>query len=96
MFTSMSASQRYEVATYLVPEVEVMLDTVSMLIVEVEKALQQIIEVLPAKDNTRSKSSIPELIGKSLRNMLHVRELTKLRRFHEHTTYSVGVLLHKK
>lgn len=67
-----------------------------MLIVEIEKALQQIIEVLPTHDGVRSKSGVPELIGKSLRNVLHIRELTKLRNVHGHITFSLGLLLHKK
>lgn len=67
-----------------------------MLIVEVQKALQQIIEVLSPHDSVRSKSSMADMLGKSLRNVLHIRELTKLRNFHEHITCSLGLLLHKK
>ncbi|KAK4876099.1 hypothetical protein RN001_012521 [Aquatica leii] len=95
-FSSMTALQRNEVATYLVPEIEVILDTVSTLIVEVEKALHQIIQVLSPHDDTRRKSGVGDMLGKSLRNVLHIRELTKLRNFHEHITCSLGLLLHKK
>lgn len=95
-FGSMTALQRNEVATYLVPEIEVILDTVSTLIVEVEKALQQIIQVLSPHDEIRRKSGVGDMLGKSLRNVLHIRELTKLRNVHEHITCSLGLLLHKK
>ncbi|KAF2897714.1 hypothetical protein ILUMI_08461 [Ignelater luminosus] len=95
-FSSMTALQRNEVATYLVPEIEVILDTVSTLIVEVEKALHQIIQVLSPHDDARRKSGVGDMLGKSLRNVLHIRELTKLRNFHEHITCSLGLLLHKK
>lgn len=67
-----------------------------MLTVEIEKALQQIIKVLPAHDNVRAKSGVAEMLGKSLRNVLHIRELTKLRNFHDHFTCSLGLLLVKK
>ncbi|CAH1375656.1 unnamed protein product [Tenebrio molitor] len=95
-FSSMSVAQRFEVATFLVPEIEIILDTVSTLFVQVEKALQQIIQVLSPNDSSRSKSGVGDMLGKSLRNVLHIRELTKLRNFHEHLTCSLGLLIHKK
>ncbi|KYB25250.1 uncharacterized protein LOC100141518 [Tribolium castaneum] len=95
-FSSMSAAQRLEVATFLVPEIEIILDTVSTLIVQVEKALTQIIQVLSPNDSSKNKSGVGEMLGKSLRNVLHIRELTKLENFHEHITCSLGLLLHKK
>lgn len=67
-----------------------------MLIVELEKALQQIIEVLSPHDNSRGISGVADILGKSLRNVLHIRELTKLRNFHEHLMCSLELLLHKK
>jgi hypothetical protein len=62
----------------------------------VEKALQQIIQVLSPNDSSKSKSGVGDMLGKSLRNVLHIRELTKLRNFHEHLTCSLGLLIHKK
>lgn len=72
------------------------LDTISALIVEIEKALHQIIQVLSPHEEGRRKSGVGEMLGKSLKNVLHIRELTKLRNFHEHITCSLGLLLHKK
>lgn len=68
----------------------------STLIVQIEDALQQIIQDLSPHDHTKNKSGVGEILGKSLRNVLHVRELTKLSNLHEHITCSLGVLLHKK
>ncbi|GLV35944.1 uncharacterized protein CBL_09838 [Carabus blaptoides fortunei] len=95
-FSNMSATQRQEVATYLIPEIEVILDTISMLVVEVKSALEQIIQVLSPGESCRTKSGVGDILGKSLRNVLHIRELTKLRNFHGHITCSLGLLLHKK
>lgn len=67
-----------------------------MLTVEIETALQQIIEVTPTHENVRSKSRVADMLGKSLRNVLHIRELTKLRNFHYHFTRNLGWLLVKK
>ncbi|KAJ8913824.1 hypothetical protein NQ315_003733 [Exocentrus adspersus] len=94
-FTSMSPSQRVEIASFLVPEIETILDTMSMLIVHVEKALQQIIQSLFVPDTTKSKS-VGDMLSKTVLNLLHKRELTKLNTLHEHITCSLGLLVHKK
>lgn len=91
----MSSVQRLEVATYLVPEIEVILDTLSVLTVHVEKALQQIIHGL-SPDLGRAKSSVGDMLGKSLRNVLHLRELTKLKNLHEHITCSLRLLINNR
>lgn len=67
-----------------------------MLTVEIEKALQQIIKVLPRHDSARSKSGVAKMLGESLKNVLHIRELTKLRNFHDHFTCSLQLLIVKK
>lgn len=72
-----------------------MMDTISTLIVEVKSALEQIIQVLSPGD-CRAKSGVGDMFGKSLRNVLHIRELTKLRNFHEQVTCGLGLLFHKK
>ncbi|KAJ8937023.1 hypothetical protein NQ314_012105 [Rhamnusium bicolor] len=95
-FSSMSPSQRIEIANFLVPEIEVILDTVSMLIVHVDEALQQIIQGLFMPGPTKCKSNVGDMLSKTLRNLLHIRELTKLNTFHEHITCSLGLLVHKK
>ncbi|GFG38681.1 hypothetical protein Cfor_08266 [Coptotermes formosanus] len=96
-FSSMSPSQRQEVATYLVPEIETILDTVSALIVEVKLALEQIILAHSPLEGCRSqKGNMGEVLGKSLRNVLHIRELGSLRDFHQRITFSFVQLLQKK
>lgn len=95
-FSSMTSYQRQEVATYLVPEIEIILDTLSMLTVEIEKALQQIIHVLSSHESVKAKSGVGDMFGKSLRNVLHIRELTKIKYFHEHITCSLRLLLRRK
>ncbi|KAK7869304.1 hypothetical protein R5R35_012870 [Gryllus longicercus] len=96
-FSSMSPSQRQEVATYLVPEIETILDTVSALVVEVKSALEQIITALSPNESTRvQKGPVSDVLGKSLNNVLHIRELTKLRNFHQRITFSLVHLLQKK
>lgn len=95
-FGSMSAAQRTEVASFLVPEIEIILETVSFLIVHIERGLQQLIQVLTPNETTKTKSGVGDMLGKSLRNVLHIRELTKLKYFHEHITCTLVLLLHKK
>ncbi|KAJ8954724.1 hypothetical protein NQ318_011417 [Aromia moschata] len=95
-FSSMTPAQRVEIAIFLVPEIEVILDTISMLIVHVEKVLQQIIQGLFTPDSAKCKSNMGDMLTKTLRNLLHIRELTKLNTFHEHITCSLGLLVHKK
>ncbi|XP_067013462.1 uncharacterized protein [Anabrus simplex] len=96
-FSSMSPSQRQEVATYLVPEIETILDTVSALVVEVKSALEQIITALSPSEGSRSqKGHVGEVLGKSLKSVLHIRELSKLRNFHQRITFSLVHLLQKK
>lgn len=73
-----------------------MLDTISILIVEVKNALEQIIQVLQPNDSCRPKSGVGDMFGKSLRNVLHVRELSKLKKFHEHIAFGLNILVIKK
>ncbi|XP_047118625.1 uncharacterized protein LOC124799129 [Schistocerca piceifrons] len=96
-FSSMSPSQRQEVATYLVPEIETILDTVSTLVVQVKSALEHIITVLSPSENPKSqKEKVGEVLTKSLKNVLYRRELSKLRNFHQRITFSLVHLLQKK
>lgn len=90
----MTPVQRLEVATYLVPEIEVILDTLSVLTVHVEKALQQIIHHL-SPDGQRTYS-VGDMLSKSLRNVLHLRELSKLKNLHEHITCSLRLLINNR
>ncbi|KAJ8971383.1 hypothetical protein NQ317_006950 [Molorchus minor] len=48
------------------------------------------------QDVTKSKSSEGDMLSKTLSNLSHIRELTKLNTFHEHITCSLGLLVHKK
>ncbi|XP_044732009.1 uncharacterized protein LOC123294888 [Chrysoperla carnea] len=89
-FGSMSAAQRQEVATYLIPEIDSGLEQLSSLILSLKTALDQIIHVL--SEGGRTEQPIVE----SLKSVFFIRELCKLRDFHDHVTCSLGLLLHKR
>ncbi|XP_074026270.1 uncharacterized protein isoform X2 [Leptinotarsa decemlineata] len=92
---SLSPAQRMDIATFLVPEIEIILDTLSMLTAHFEKALQQMIQGLFTPDSARG-GSVGDTISKTVKKLLHIRELTKLNSLHEHITFTLGLILHKK
>lgn len=100
LFSDMCAKQRQEIATYLVPEIEVALDTMSQFIVDMKSAMEQIINFSNPSDKSlnldRSKRPIGEMLGKSLKHILHMRELMKLRNVHDKMTISFMNLMQKK
>lgn len=67
-----------------------------MLIVHVEKALKQIVQGMLSTDVSKCKPNVGNMMSKTLRNILHIRELTKLNTLHDHITCSLGLLVHKK
>ncbi|XP_014665386.1 PREDICTED: uncharacterized protein LOC106807533 [Priapulus caudatus] len=99
---SLSAHQRHEIAAYLVPEIDTTLDAVSQFVVETKGALEQVISdvnkenVSTIPEASRKGGKLGEMLGKSLRNALHMRELMKLRSFHERVTTLVMSLLQRK
>ncbi|XP_025828986.1 uncharacterized protein LOC108743837 [Agrilus planipennis] len=96
-FNGMTSTQRHEIAAYIVPEVEVILDTISSVVVEIEKALQQILQVISPQDEPKKRSGVDLLLlGRSLKNVLHIRELNKIKDVYEYVTFGISLLLHKK
>ncbi|KAL8579419.1 hypothetical protein ACOMHN_026784 [Nucella lapillus] len=111
---TLTAQQRYDVASYLVPEIETILDTVSRFANETKVALEQVISSSnpergekgdkPDKGDKHDKgekeknkrSNIGDVLGKTLKNALHLRELKKLKKFHDKTTASFVHLMHRK
>ncbi|XP_064635771.1 uncharacterized protein LOC135492948 isoform X2 [Lineus longissimus] len=105
--STLTASQRQEMATYLVPEIEAALETISKFIFDTKTALEQVISAANTveknnekhgaeKHEKHKKAHVGEVLGKTLRNALHVRELIKLKHFHEKTTDTVVSLMLKK
>ncbi|KAK7507206.1 hypothetical protein BaRGS_00001141 [Batillaria attramentaria] len=106
---SLTVQQRYDVASYLVPEIETILDTVSRFANETKVALEQVISSSNAERPDRSeradkhekgekskRGNIGDVLGRTLKNALHMRELKKLKRFHDKTTASFAHLMHRK
>lgn len=92
--SSMSPAQRQEIATYLVPEIENILDTVSSLGLKVKLALESIIQTF--NETTSSNHKHCDLLSKTLKEVLHKRELTKLRNLLQRHTHSLILLLQRK
>ncbi|XP_035231149.1 uncharacterized protein LOC118203015, partial [Stegodyphus dumicola] len=103
-FGNLSAAERMDIASYFVPEIESALDLVFDFVTETKSALEQIINVSSTNSDKNcpsfvekfKKGSVGEALGRSLKNALHMRELMKLRSFHERATVSFMNLMHKK
>ncbi|XP_054713392.1 uncharacterized protein LOC129222828 [Uloborus diversus] len=104
-FSNLSAIERMEIASYFVPEIEDTLDSMFKFVTETKSALEQIISISSSNNSDKNfssfadrwkKGSVGEALGKSLKNALHMRELMKLRSFHERVTVSFLTLMHKK
>lgn len=102
-FGNLKAGERQEIASYLVPEIEATLDSMFQFVMEIKSALEQIINTSSSNADKScaymektKKGSVGEAFGRSLKNALHMRELVKLRSFHEKVTVSIRNLMHKK
>lgn len=91
-FGSMNAFQKNEIAMYLVPEVESILELVTHLIVQIKNALERIIAFLDPEDLCTSKTSF----GNVCTYFLYVKELTKLRNINENISFYLDILLSKR
>lgn len=100
-FSDMPALQRQDIALYLVPQIETTLETMSQFVNETKTSLEQIINTsnptnkVPNSDRP-GKKPVKEVLGKSLRHVLHVRELMKLRNFHDKINQSFKNLVQKR
>ncbi|KAL5019275.1 hypothetical protein ScPMuIL_004997 [Solemya velum] len=98
---SLTVLQRQDLAAYLVPELETSLDTVSKFAVGSKAALEQVIDSSSEKEKQEKgekhrKGHVSDVLGKTLKNALHVRELKKLKSVHDRTTASFMHLMQKK
>lgn len=121
-FSGMTSVQRFDIATYIVPEIELVLDVVSAIALDIKTAMEQIINDIcphvhlhPPADpqNSRSESSFStdgisnlranaenvqdgDILTSSLNAILTLKEISKLRRFHQWMTFSLAWLLQRR
>ncbi|GFY36985.1 BTB domain-containing protein [Trichonephila inaurata madagascariensis] len=102
-FGNLTSVQRMDIASYFVSDIEHVLDVKIVLITEIKTALEQIINASSSKKDKnyanfgdKWKHNVGQALGKSLKNALHMRELMKLRSFHERVLGSFMNLMHKK
>ncbi|KAK3592425.1 hypothetical protein CHS0354_036055 [Potamilus streckersoni] len=102
--SAMSVDERHEIATYLVPEIESSLDMVSKFVSDIKAALEQIINTSEKEkpaDSKHDKSKkgsghISNILGKTLKNALHLRELKKLKRLNDRASNLFFLFVQKK
>lgn len=92
-FSKLSLAQRQQLALHFVPEIEVVLDTISSITNSLKIALEHIIERLSRKEECTTAAATGD---ETLYDVLFKRELCKLRDFHEDLTSTLGLFLHKK
>ncbi|GFO38386.1 kelch repeat and BTB domain-containing protein 4 [Plakobranchus ocellatus] len=90
---SLTLSQRADIAAYFVPEIETILHTMSRFTLEAKSALEQAIFSSHEKVNSdktekseKHKWGIGDSLGRTLKHALHLKELKKLKHFHEKTS----------
>ncbi|XP_075220250.1 uncharacterized protein LOC142323850 isoform X2 [Lycorma delicatula] len=91
-FSNMSPNQRQEIAIYLVPEIEKILETVSSLGVKVKTALEQMIPSFKEGHSTSHRQSLILTLKEVLQN----RELSKLKSLLQRHKHSLHLLLQRK
>ncbi|XP_046382195.1 uncharacterized protein LOC124153093 [Haliotis rufescens] len=99
--SSLTAPQRNDIATYLVPELETTLDLIFRFAVETKDALDKVItssntSEKSEKSDKHKKGHVGDVLGKALKNALHMKELKKLKNFHDRTSASFTHLMQKK
>ncbi|KAH9519989.1 hypothetical protein Btru_071420 [Bulinus truncatus] len=99
---ALSQNQRTDIANYLVPEMETILDTMSRFASETKAALEQaistsnVVDEKGEKPEKSKKGGIGDALSRTLKHALHLKELKKLRHFHERTTSSFLHLRQKR
>ncbi|XP_065345605.1 uncharacterized protein LOC135943121 isoform X1 [Cloeon dipterum] len=91
IFNSMSSSQRNELATYLVPEIENNFEFIFTLAEESKSAIEQIIITLmsPTEPVQKGNQEKKELIGEIYQKTLNQRELSRIRSVHQELNCSL-------
>ncbi|CAN8008051.1 unnamed protein product [Ixodes pacificus] len=103
-FGNLSFTERTVIAAYVVPEIESSLDSLFQLIAEAKCALDLIISRMSndkgcsasAASDSEGKATVGQVLNRSLRNSLNVRELVKLRSFYEKVFVTFISLMRKK
>ncbi|KAK3089222.1 hypothetical protein FSP39_001872 [Pinctada imbricata] len=99
-----NAEQKHEIATYILPEVENILATVTSVVEEFQAALDPAINENLSKSSHASekpekkekKEPVKDLLGKTLRNAIHIRELKLLKQMHEFASSRFEQFIQKK
>uniref|UniRef100_A0A1B6MP93 BTB domain-containing protein n=1 Tax=Graphocephala atropunctata TaxID=36148 RepID=A0A1B6MP93_9HEMI len=91
--SSMSPAQRQEIATYLVPEIETVLDILSSLGLKIKLALESIISTF---NETTTSHKHRNLLSRTLHEVLHKRDLSKLKSLLQRHNHSLYMLLQRK
>ncbi|XP_070579796.1 uncharacterized protein [Ptychodera flava] len=91
---NLTLNQRQEIAIYLIPEIETSLDMLSKIVIDARTAIEQVITASNTVE--KQKKHKGDVLGRTIRNALHMKELVKLRKFHERTTREFMNLLHKR
>ncbi|ESO87118.1 hypothetical protein LOTGIDRAFT_229277 [Lottia gigantea] len=99
--SGLSSSRKVDIASYLVPELEEVIEKITHIATETKLALEQVINNSNHGDKTEKpekskKHHVRDVLGKKLRNALHVKELKKLKDFHDRASTSFVHLMQKK
>ena len=76
-------------------QVEILLDVLYVLMMDIDQSLQQMLLITPSSD-TSQFSSGGGLLGKSLKNIIVLRDRNKLKDIQEQISLSLDLLLQKK
>ncbi|KAE8752100.1 hypothetical protein FOCC_FOCC001262 [Frankliniella occidentalis] len=100
-FHGMTSMQRFDIATYVVPQIESVLDIVSAIALDVKTAMEAIINdkcpnVQPLHPPHKSTHCSDDVLSTTLNAILNLKEMSKLRRFHQWMTYSLAWLLQRR
>ncbi|XP_046685129.1 uncharacterized protein LOC124370870 [Homalodisca vitripennis] len=91
--SSMSSAQRQEIATYLVPEIETVLETLSSLGMKIKVALESILSTF---NETTTSHRHCNLLTRTLHEVLHKRDLNKLKTLLQRHNHNLFLLLQRK
>lgn len=94
-FSNLLPSQRQEVACYLVPEIETILDTMSTLLVNLKSPLEAMLTHAEIEEETYAHIKL-ETLEQHMDNALHKKELSRLRCLLQRISCSIMHLQQKK
>ncbi|XP_061196240.1 uncharacterized protein LOC133204507 [Saccostrea echinata] len=97
----MGPDQKQDIATYILPEIEESLTTLTNFVEEFQTALDVAITTnisekeKSEKKEKQKKEHVKDVLSKTLKHALHVRELKKLRNMHEAASVKLEMFLKK-